>query len=131
MIDHRGLEDYTTAELLNELRRRCVGTDPREARINEIIYLVSEVCSVSPGAVRSLSRRRDIVTARRIAVVEILREFPGSSLRALADAVHATDHGTAFHSLKRYREEFEKSEEFRLLAERSQAACEATRTLTE
>ena len=84
--------------------------------IDDIIKVVSNELNIKPSEIKSRSRSRKIVNARRI-VIYLARNLTPNSMPSLAQYFGMKDHTSVSHAMKRINEILQKDENFKVQIE--------------
>ncbi len=81
--------------------------------LKDIVDIVSAELNIKPSEIKSKSRNRQIVSARRI-VIYLARTLTPNSMPALAQFFGMKDHTSVSHAMKKVKEMMQQNEEFKL-----------------
>lgn len=81
--------------------------------IDAIMKLIASELNVKPSEIKSKSRTRSIVNARRIAIY-LTREFTPMSMPQIAQYFDMKDHSTVSHTMKKIHSLLEEDNEFKI-----------------
>ncbi|WP_200762922.1 chromosomal replication initiator protein DnaA [Nitrosophilus alvini] len=84
--------------------------------MEKIIKVVSKELNIKPSEIKSRSRSRNIVSARRI-VIYLARTLTPNSMPTLAQFFGMKDHTSVSHAMKKINEIMEKDENFKVKIE--------------
>ena len=84
--------------------------------MDEIIEIVSKYYNIKPSDIRSKSRSKNIVTARKI-VIYLARTLTPNSMPSLANYFGMKDHSTVSKAMKSIQEEINKNPNFKTIIE--------------
>ncbi len=88
----------------------------KHIQLRDIVNVVANELNVKPSEIKSKSRNRQIVGARRI-VIYLARTLTPNSMPALAQYFGMKDHTSVSHAMKKIKEQIEKDADFKLLLE--------------
>ena len=88
----------------------------KQIQLRDIVNIVANELNVKPSEIKSKSRNRQIVSARRI-VIYLARTLTPNSMPALAQYFGMKDHTSVSHAMKKIKEQIEKDADFKLLLE--------------
>ncbi len=95
--------------VLNEQRREL----QKDISLKEIVDTVAIELNVKPSEIKSKSKKRQIVKARRI-VIYLARTLTPNSMPQLAQFFGMKDHTSVSHTMKKVKEMMEKDSSFKL-----------------
>lgn len=105
-------QDITLSFAKNVLREQLrEKTD--NITIDSIMKLIASELNVKPSEIRSKSRTRSIVNARRIAIY-LTREFTPMSMPQIAQYFGMKDHSTVSHTMKKIQSLLEEDNAFKI-----------------
>ena len=114
------LNAYSTLvnqQITMELAKNVLSEQKREEQKNitlkDIVDVVAAELNVKPSEIKSKSRNRQIVSARRI-VIYLARTLTPNSMPQLAQFFGMKDHTSVSHAMKKVKEMIEEDENFRL-----------------
>ena len=84
--------------------------------MDRIIENVAKYYNIKPSEIRSKSRSKNIVTARKI-VIYLARTLTPNSMLSLADYFDMKDHSTVSKAMKSIQEEINKNPNFKTIIE--------------
>lgn len=100
-----------------DLAKNVLGEQKREEQKNitlkDIVDIVASELNIKPSEIKSKSRNRQIVNARRI-VIYLARTLTPNSMPQLAQFFGMKDHTSVSHAMKKVKEMIESDENFRL-----------------
>ncbi len=96
--------------VLNEQKKE----QQKNIQLKDIVNVVASELNVKPSEIRSKSRNRQIVAARRI-VIYLARMLTPNSMPALAQYLGMKDHTSVSHAMKKVKEQIEEDANFKLL----------------
>ena len=96
--------------VLNEQKKE----QQKNIQLKDIVNVVASELNVKPSEIKSKSRNRQIVTARRI-VIYLARMLTPNSMPALAQYLGMKDHTSVSHAMKKVKEQIEEDANFKLL----------------
>jgi len=96
--------------VLSELHKE----EQKSISLTDIIETVAKELNIKPSEIKSRSRARKIVKARRI-VIYLARTLTPNSMPSLAQYFGMKDHSSVSHTLKRVKKMTEEDREFKLL----------------
>ena len=99
--------DFAKNVVKNQLKERR-----ENITIDDIVKVVSKELNVKPSEIKSKSRARKIVEARRI-VIYLARSLTPNSMPSLAQYFGMKDHTAVSHAMKKINEMVEKDETFK------------------
>ncbi len=99
--------DFAKNVVKNQLKERS-----ENITIDDIVKVVSKELNVKPSEIKSKSRARKIVEARRI-VIYLARSLTPNSMPSLAQYFGMKDHTAVSHAMKKINEMVEKDETFK------------------
>ncbi len=99
--------DFAKNVVKNQLKERS-----ENITIDDIVKVVSKELNVKPSEIKSKSRARKIVEARRI-VIYLARSLTPNSMPSLAQYFGMKDHTAVSHAMKKINEMIEKDETFK------------------
>ncbi len=85
----------------------------REITLQEIVQLVATELNIKPSEIKSKSKKRQIVKARRM-VIYLARTLTPNSMPQLAQFFGMKDHSSVSHTMKKVKELIQKDSEFKL-----------------
>jgi len=103
--------DFTKSVLKEQLKEK-----QESISIEDIIKIVSQELNIKPSEIKSKSRSRQIVSARRI-VMYLARNLTPNSMPALAQYFGMKDHTSVSHAMKKINEIIKKDENFKVQIE--------------
>lgn len=103
--------DFTKSVLKEQLKEK-----QESISIEDIIKIVSHELNIKPSEIKSKSRSRQIVSARRI-VMYLARNLTPNSMPALAQYFGMKDHTSVSHAMKKINEIIKKDENFKVQIE--------------
>ncbi len=86
----------------------------KNIQLKDIVNTVAAELNVKPSEIKSKSRNRQIVAARRI-VIYLARMLTPNSMPALAQFFGMKDHTSVSHAMKKVKEQIEQDANFKLL----------------
>ena len=86
----------------------------KNIQLKDIVNVVAQELNVKPSEIKSKSRNRQIVGARRI-VIYLARMLTPNSMPALAQFFGMKDHTSVSHAMKKVKEQIEQDANFKLL----------------
>ncbi len=95
--------------VLNEQKRE----QQKEISLKEIVDIVASELNIKPSEIKSKSRNRQIVNARRM-VIYLARNLTPNSMPQLAQFFGMKDHTSVSHAMKKVKELIEKDANFKL-----------------
>ncbi|BCD61168.1 chromosomal replication initiator protein [Nitratiruptor sp. YY08-26] len=95
--------------VLNEQKRE----QQKEISLKEIVDVVANELNIKPSEIKSKSRNRQIVNARRI-VIYLARNLTPNSMPSLAQFFGMKDHTSVSHAMKKVKELMEKDANFKV-----------------
>ncbi len=114
------LNAYSTLvnqEITMDLAKNVLSEQKREQQkditIKEIVDVVANELNIKPSEIKSKSRKRQIVTARRI-VIYLARSLTPNSMPSLAQFFGMKDHTSVSHAMKKIKELMEKDANFKI-----------------
>ncbi|BCD67131.1 chromosomal replication initiator protein DnaA [Nitratiruptor sp. YY09-18] len=117
------LNAYSTLvnqQITMDLAKNVLGEQKREQQKNislkDIVDVVSSELNIKPSEIKSRSRNRQIVNARRI-VIYLARTLTPNSMPQLAQFFGMKDHTSVSHAMKKVKEMIEQDENFKLKIE--------------
>ncbi len=99
--------DFAKNVVKNQLKERS-----ENITIDDIVKVVSKELNVKPSEIKSKSRARKIVEARRI-VIYLARSLTPNSMPSLAQYFGMKDHTAVSHAMKKINEMLDKDETFK------------------
>ena len=99
--------DFAKNVIKNQLKERS-----ENITIDDIVKVVSKELNVKPSEIKSKSRSRKIVEARRI-VIYLARTLTPNSMPSLAQYFGMRDHTAVSHAMKKINEMLDKDETFK------------------
>ncbi len=99
--------DFAKNVVKNQLKERS-----ENITIDDIVKVVSKELNVKPSEIKSKSRSRKIVEARRI-VIYLARTLTPNSMPSLAQYFGMKDHTAVSHAMKKINEMLDKDETFK------------------
>ncbi len=99
--------DFAKNVVKNQLKERS-----ENITIDDIVKVVSKELNVKPSEIKSKSRARKIVEARRI-VIYLARSLTPNSMPSLAQYFGMKDHTAVSHAMKKINELLDKDETFK------------------
>ena len=99
--------DFAKNVVKNQLKERS-----ENITIDDIVKVVSKELNVKPSEIKSKSRARKIVEARRI-VIYLARSLTPNSMPSLAQYFGMKDHTAVSHAMKKIHEIMDKDETFK------------------
>ncbi len=101
-----------------ELAKNVLSEQRKEQQKNitlkDIVNVVAAEINIKPSDIKSKSRNRNIVNARRI-VIYLARMLTPNSMPALAQFFGMKDHTSVSHAMKKVKEQIEKDADFKML----------------
>ncbi|MRJ02108.1 MAG: chromosomal replication initiator protein DnaA [Epsilonproteobacteria bacterium] len=88
----------------------------KSIQLKDIVQIVAAELNIKPSEIRSKSRSRRVVSARRI-VIYLARNLTPNSMPALAQFFGMKDHTSVSHAMKKVKEQIKKDPKFRLMIE--------------
>ena len=114
------LNAYSTLvnqQITMELAKNVLSEQKREEQksitLKDIVDVVANELNIKPSEIKSKSRNRQIVNARRI-VIYLARTLTPNSMPQLAQFFGMKDHTSVSHAMKKVKEMIEEDENFRL-----------------
>jgi chromosomal replication initiator protein len=101
--------DITVAQ---ESVRKLIRYEQKEVSVNKIIKVVTEHFNIEPDDMHSRSRKRDIATARQIAMY-FAKKHTKLPLSAIGAQIGKRDHATVLHAEKAIKNLFETDKDMR------------------
>ncbi len=105
-----------TLEFAKSVLKEQIKEQQENITMEDIIKVVSEELNIKPSEIRSKSRSRQIVNARRI-VMYLARNLTPNSMPALAQYFGMKDHTSVSHAMKKINEIMQKDENFKVQIE--------------
>ncbi len=105
-----------TLEFAKSVLKEQIKEQQENITMDDIIKVVSEELNIKPSEIRSKSRSRQIVNARRI-VMYLARNLTPNSMPALAQYFGMKDHTSVSHAMKKINEIMQKDENFKVQIE--------------
>jgi len=102
-----------TIELAQSVLSEQRKEQEQSIQLQDIVTLVASELNIKPSEIRSKSRSRRTVLARRI-VIYLARTLTPNSMPALAQFFGMRDHSTVSHAMRRIQEQIQKDPEFKL-----------------
>ncbi|WP_457596115.1 chromosomal replication initiator protein DnaA [Hydrogenimonas sp.] len=112
--------DFAKNVVKNQLKERS-----ENITIDDIVKVVSKELNVKPSEIKSKSRARKIVEARRI-VIYLARSLTPNSMPSLAQYFGMKDHTAVSHAMKKINEMLDKDENFKAKIEELSHKISAT-----
>jgi len=103
-----------TLELAKNVLSEQKKEQQKNIQLKDIVNVVAGELNVKPSEIKSKSRNRQIVAARRI-VIYLARTLTPNSMPALAQFFGMKDHTSVSHAMKKVKEQIEKDADFKLL----------------
>ena len=105
-----------TRDFAKSVLKEQIKEQQENITMDDIISVVSKELNVKPSEIKSKSRSRQIVNARRI-VMYLARNLTPNSMPALAQYFGMKDHTSVSHAMKKINEIMEKDENFKVQIE--------------
>lgn len=105
-----------TLDFAKSVLKEQIKEQQENITMEDIIKVVSEELNIKPSEIKSKSRSRQIVNARRI-VMYLARNLTPNSMPALAQYFGMKDHTSVSHAMKKINEIMEKDENFKVQIE--------------
>ena len=105
-----------TLEFAKSVLKEQKKEQEKNITIDDIIKVVSNELNIKPSEIKSRSRSRKIVNARRI-VIYLARNLTPNSMPSLAQYFGMKDHTSVSHAMKRINEILQKDENFKVQIE--------------
>jgi len=105
-----------TLELAKNVLSEQKKEQQKNIQLKDIVNIVANELNIKPSEIKSKSRSRQIVNARRI-VIYLARTLTPNSMPALAQYFGMKDHTSVSHAMKKIKEQIEKDADFKLLLE--------------
>ncbi|WP_456381685.1 chromosomal replication initiator protein DnaA [Hydrogenimonas sp.] len=107
MMNQKITLEFTKNVIKNQLKERS-----ENITIDDIVKVVSKELNVKPSEIKSKSRSRKIVEARRI-VIYLARSLTPNSMPSLAQYFGMKDHTAVSHAMKKINDVIDKDETFK------------------
>ncbi len=105
-----------TLDFAKSVLKEQIKEQQENITMEDIIKVVSQELNVKPSEIKSKSRSRQIVNARRI-VMYLARNLTPNSMPALAQYFGMKDHTSVSHAMKKINEIMQKDENFKVQIE--------------
>ncbi len=105
-----------TLDFAKSVLKEQIKEQQENITMEDIIRVVSQELNVKPSEIKSKSRSRQIVNARRI-VMYLARNLTPNSMPALAQYFGMKDHTSVSHAMKKINEIMQKDENFKVQIE--------------
>ncbi len=105
-----------TLDFAKSVLKEQIKEQQENITMDDIIRVVSSELNIKPSEIKSKSRSRQIVNARRI-VMYLARNLTPNSMPALAQYFGMKDHTSVSHAMKKINEIMEKDENFKVQIE--------------
>jgi len=105
-----------TLDFAKSVLKEQIKEQQENITMDDIIKVVSEELNIKPSEIKSKSRSRQIVNARRI-VMYLARNLTPNSMPALAQYFGMKDHTSVSHAMKKINEIMQKDENFKVQIE--------------
>jgi chromosomal replication initiator protein len=105
-----------TLEFTKNLLKEQLKEKMENISMEDIINVVAQELNIKPSEIKSKSRNRQIVNARRV-VIYLARNLTPNSMPALAQYFGMKDHTSVSHAMKKINEIIEKDENFKIKIE--------------
>ncbi len=102
-----------TLDFVRNILKDQIKSQQENITLDQIIKVVSLELNIKPSEIKSKSRSKDIVGARRI-VIYLARELTPNSTPALAQFFSMKDHTAISHNIKKINQLLEEDENFKL-----------------
>ena len=102
-----------TMELAKNVLSEQKREQQKEITLKEIVDIVASELNIKPSEIKSKSRNRQIVNARRM-VIYLARNLTPNSMPQLAQFFGMKDHTSVSHAMKKVKELIEKDADFKL-----------------
>ena len=105
-----------TIDFVRDILKEYIKETKENIDMDEIIEIVSKYYNIKPSDIRSKSRSKNIVTARKI-VIYLARTLTPNSMPSLANYFGMKDHSTVSKAMKSIQEEINKNPNFKTIIE--------------
>lgn len=105
-----------TIEFVRDILKEYIKESKENINMDRIIENVAKYYNIKPSEIRSKSRSKNIVTARKI-VIYLARTLTPNSMLSLADYFDMKDHSTVSKAMKSIQEEINKNPNFKTIIE--------------
>ena len=105
-----------TIDFVRDILKEYIKETKENIDMDEIIEIVSKCYNIKPSDIRSKSRSKNIVTARKI-VIYLARTLTPNSMPSLANYFGMKDHSTVSKAMKSIQEEINKNPNFKTIIE--------------
>lgn len=105
-----------TLDFAKSVLKEQIKEKEQNITMDDIVKVVSSELNIKPSEIKSRSRSRKIVNARRI-VIYLARNLTPNSMPSLAQYFGMKDHTSVSHAMKKINEIIQKDENFRVQIE--------------
>ncbi|MCH5322084.1 MAG: chromosomal replication initiator protein DnaA [Helicobacter sp.] len=105
-----------TIDFVKDILKEYIKESKENVTIDEIIKVVSRYYNIKPSDIKSKSRHKNIVTARKI-VIYLARKLTPNSMPTLASYFSMKDHSTVSKAMKSIEEELDKNQNLKIVIE--------------
>ena len=105
-----------TIDFVKDILKEYIKESKENVTIDEIIKVVSKYYNIKPSDIKSKSRHKNIVTARKI-VIYLARKLTPNSMPTLASYFSMKDHSTVSKAMKSIEEELNKNQNLKTIIE--------------
>jgi len=105
-----------TLNFVKDVLKEQIKNENAKVSIDKIIHIVAKELNIKPSEIKSKSKSRNIVYARRITIY-LARSLTPNSMPELAKYFNMKDHTAVSHTIKTINQMFDEDENFKLKIE--------------